>query len=747
MNHLFQFLLAVTFTGVFSGNIIASETVPTLSSSHYLSVFLFCLIILLVFILRRLSKKHQSLKLQTNQELNTTQQAAMIGSWDWNIKDKTIHFSETALNILGLDKNKPQLSDAEFYSLIYKADRQKHLDALKLSFKTGQSFKVELRCDLRRPSKRWLDSRGEIFFDENKQPYRMIGMHQDITQAVIQRQLQLAMKTILQNIIEHEKLEEILSKICCAVNEIEPSIQCVIYLSSENKDKLELHHCSSIPSELKHILNSITVKDESSELMQTLSQEDILFIEELNKLPTWQSANQVLNSLDISAYYGQPLFCNRQTTQGAICHYLQDKNIDSVVIHQIIDTASQVAAVAIDGQIQSDVRHKIQQQLYHSQKMDSIGHLTGGIAHDFNNILGSIVGYNSLARKIALKHEDEKLINFLSEVSIAAERARELISQMMIFSRSEPSKNISIDSRPVIKEVLQLVKSMIPSSITINYNFTKQLNNIKINPIALHQVVMNLLINAKDAIEDNVGTIDINIHQAYFKNNECISCHQTFAGDFICLEVTDTGHGIGSELLERIFDPFFTTKEIGRGSGMGLSVVHGILHEINGHIKVLTEISKGTSIKLYFPAVTEDEGDEDNDIFITESTSSIGNGEHIMVVDDDIPLSLLYEEILQSYGYEVSRFDNSQLALEAFSKTPSDYKLVVTDQTMPFLTGDEMSKQMLAIRPELPIIICTGFSEILNEQSAKEIGIKALLKKPVDMYELLDLINEKIQSL
>jgi len=671
----------------------------------------------------------------------------MIGSWDWNIKDKSIHFSDTAISILGLTTENTTLSDADFMKLIYKSDRKKHLAALKVAFKTGKPYRVEIRCELNQPAKRWLDSRGEIFFDDNNQPYRMIGMHQDITHTVIQRQMQLAMKDVLQKIIEHEKLEQILIKICSAIHQIEPSIQCVIYLSSEDQEQLKLHHCENIPQSLKHILNSINIKDENSELMQTLLQTEQLYIGELNKLPTWQSANQVLNTLNISAYYGQPLFCNQQTTQGAICLYLQDKKIDSKVIDQILDTASQVAAVAIEGQLQSDKQQKIQQQLYHSQKMDSIGHLTGGIAHDFNNILGSIVGYNSLAKKIAAKEDNEKLNNFLNEVSTASERARELISQMMIFSRSEPSKNIAIDSRPVIKEVLQLVKSMIPSSISISYHFEKNIKNIKINPIALHQVIMNTLINAKDAIDNNVGNISINLYQSVMKNKKCIACHDAFNGEFVCLEISDTGTGIPSELIERVFEPFFTTKEVGRGTGMGLSVVHGIIHEVNGHIAITSFPDKGTLIKLYFPAIIEKEQSEDSNIFVAESKASIGNGEHIMVVDDDVPLSLLYEEILHSYGYEVSRYDNSQVALEAFLKTPNDFSVIVTDQTMPFLTGDEMAKLMLMERPDLPIIICTGFSEKIDQHTAKEIGIRALLKKPVDMYKLLDLIDETIKSI
>ena len=711
------------------------------SSSHILMmVIVSCLLLLLAFAHKQIDK----LKQQMDKEFYTLQKAAMIGSWDWDIKNKVIHFPETALKVMGIDEKLLTLSDREFFSLIYKPDRTNYVAALRKTIKHGEPYKVQMRCKFKTDSShmRWLDSRGEIFFDENNQPYRMIGMHQDITPVIIQRQLQEQMNNIMQNIIEHEKLEQILSRICTAVNVIETSVYCVIYLTSEKTDKLVLHHGDNIPDVLKHILEGISIVDNDSELMKTLSQKDTLHIEKLKELPSWQSANQVSNTLNICSFYGQPLLSSNHVKEGAICLYLQDEDIPKEIISQILNISSKVTAVAIEGQHQTDSQHHIQQQLYHSQKMDSIGHLTGGIAHDFNNILGSIVGYTSLSKKIAAKQDNEKLKQFLNEVSIASKRARDLISQMMIFSRSEPSQNVPVDTVPIIKEVLQLIKSMLPSSITIQQQFDKNVDHININPIALHQVIMNILINAKDAILENVGTISIHLSQEKVSINKCDSCHSSYSGQFVCIEIRDSGSGIPVELIERIFDPFFTTKDIGRGTGMGLSVVHGIVHDSNGHIIVSTIADKGTGFKLYFPALDRNDRSDLIEAYVSKDTLQVGQGENILVVDDDIPLSLLFEEILTTYGYNVTRYDNSQLALEAFSDNPDKFQLVLSDQTMPFLTGDEMSKEILKLRPDVPIIICTGYSEHLNEVKALEIGINTLLFKPVDMYKLLDVIND-----
>ncbi|PCJ48162.1 MAG: hypothetical protein COA74_09865 [Gammaproteobacteria bacterium] len=702
----------------------------------------FILLLALFIAIRKIIQQGQKIK----QELFISQRAAKIGSWNWDIKKKTIHFSDTAIKLIDIDDVESPLSNTKFFSHIYKPDRANHLVKLKAAMKYGKAYQVEIRCNTQRPFKRRLLSKGEVFFDGQNQPYKMIGMHQDITQTVIQREMQERMRQILQNIIEHENISSILSKICTAIHEIESSLYCVIYLqnNSVSKKDLTLHYDKSLPPTLIHILNSITIEDSNSEMQQTRRQKNALYIDNIAQEHSWKSANLMLEPLHISAFCGQSIFDNTQNCNAVICLYIQDNLIPREIIDQILAMASSIAAVAIEGQHQSDNQQKIQQQLYHSQKMDSIGHLTAGIAHDFNNILGSIVGYTSLAKRLAAKKNDEKLDDYLNEVVIASKRARDLISQMMIFSRSEPSKNISIDAKVVIKEVMQLVKSIIPSSITINHHFEKDINKIRINPIALHQLIMNLLINAKDAMKSNVGEISIKLLQVKLDSYKCMSCHDSFSGQYVCIEIKDSGSGISSQIINHIFDPFFTTKEIGQGTGMGLAVVHGILHDCGGHVSVLTKPNPDTSFKLYFPAISEQEKTESIDSLLPDEIISIGSGEHIMVVDDDIPLSLLFEEIINSYGYNVSRFDNSQVALQAFLTAPDDYQLIITDQTMPFLTGDEMAKQMLSVKPELPIIICTGYSEHLNEELANKIGIKTILTKPVTINTLLEWINRTL---
>ena len=709
-----------------------------------LIIIIFSLLIIIFIAFKKIIQQDQKIK----QELYISQSAAKIGSWNWDIKNQTIYFSDTALKLIDIDVKKQTMTNAEFFSLIYKPDRKAHLKELKSSMNNGDAYQTEIRCDTQRPFKRRLLSKGEVFFDQHNQPYKMIGMHQDITETVIQREMQESMEQILQNVIEHENLDGILAKMCSAIHHIESSIYCVIYLSKDDgldESKFALHHGNDLPETLAHVLNSVTLEDSKSEMLQTASQSDPLYIDMLDQKSSWVSANTMLEPLHISAYCGQSIIGSNKNCQAVVCLYIQDRSMPKELIKQILAMASRIAAVAIEGQHQSDNQQKTQQQLYHSQKMEGIGQLTAGIAHDFNNILGSIVGYTSLAKRLASKKNDDKLEQFLNEVVIASRRARDLISQMMIFSRSEPSKNISVDAHLIIKEVLQLVKSIIPSSINISHHFEENVNNISINPIALHQLIMNLFINAKDAMDNNVGDISIHLYQVKVDSYKCSSCHDLFSGEYVCIEIKDSGSGIPAKVLTHIFDPFFTTKGIGKGSGMGLSVVHGILHDCGGHISVLSEANTSTDFKLYFPAIIDIETSETVDLALLEDNTLIGNGEHIMVVDDDISLCLLFEEIITSFGYKVSRFDNSQVALQAFLDTPEDYQLIISDQTMPFLTGDEMARKMLEVKPDLAIIICTGFSENLDEDIANDIGIKTILVKPVTINTLINWINKTLK--
>jgi len=397
--------------------------------------------------------------------------------------------------------------------------------------------------------------------------------------------------------------------------------------------------------------------------------------------------------------------------------------------------------------VQSE-RRQLQRQLRQAQKMQAIGQLTGGIAHDFNNILGCIMGYTELAIEHYAK-EEGRLSVYLNEVYQAGKRARDLIQQMLAFSRNSASNTRIISIAPLVKEALSLLQSTLTSSITIQTDIEEDVSSISMDPGHLHQLVMNLCINARDAL-DGEGIIKIAISNVKQSRAECNSCHLQIDGDYVQLLVKDNGCGLEKDLTNRIFDPFFTTKDVGQGSGMGLSMVHGLVHEHSGHILLESKPGAGTTFRLLFPVAKADKKNLQigNETYTPSDINKQHSG-HLLVIDDEEPVAMLMAELLQLAGYQVTVVINSTEALALFKENHQYYDMVITDQTMPNITGSELATQMLKIKPETPIILCTGYSEKIDQQKADDIGIAKFLQKPISHKVLLDnidrLLNKRIK--
>jgi signal transduction histidine kinase/CheY-like chemotaxis protein len=407
-------------------------------------------------------------------------------------------------------------------------------------------------------------------------------------------------------------------------------------------------------------------------------------------------------------------------------------------------------------------KKQLEKELFQSHKMQAVGHLTGGIAHDFNNIQAVILGYSNLAMEHIQASNDDKLKRYLSSIINSGERASRLVEEMLIFSRTNNDTGIIIEPEKVVNETVELLKGSLPSSLVINLLTANKVPNIFIDPIKLEQIIMNICINGRDAMNE-VGQLDIKVQSLCMTDDLkeiptvmsslnshrmdicfCKSKHTyTHSGNYAEISIRDTGTGISKERMDHIFDPFFTSKEVGKGTGLGLSIIHGIMQGANGHIIVETEEEKGTLFRFIF---SEASNTEDKGLTNSEENEIISNQEHgrILLVDDEVSLLDCMEEFLESHGYDVIKSSNSTLALDMFSEEPEKFDLVITDQTMPKLTGTEFSKKLLKIRPDIPIILCTGYSELISEASAIEVGIRAYMKKPTDPAKLISNINEFI---
>jgi signal transduction histidine kinase/ActR/RegA family two-component response regulator len=389
-------------------------------------------------------------------------------------------------------------------------------------------------------------------------------------------------------------------------------------------------------------------------------------------------------------------------------------------------------------------REQLQKQLLQARKMEAIGQLTGGIAHDFNNILASILGFTELALHRFANPNEGKLFDYLTEVHRAGERARDLVAQMMAFSRGNSGSPQLLDTKPLVKEVVKMLSSILPTSIQVATKFDKSMPAIKIDPVQLQQVVLNLCINARDAMHGK-GQLTIQGQRTTVLKRVCASCHEKVTGEFLELIVEDSGTGIEEGLLNSIFDPFFTTKDVGSGTGMGLSVVHGIVHKHGGHIDVETKIGQGAKFRLLFPVKDCAKKTGPSDETELEIPRQFGRG-HILVVDDEPAITVFLEELLNGHGYHVSAFTDAQAALAYFESEPDAVDLVITDQTMPNLTGSELATNILSIRADMPIILCTGYSEQIDAARTKELNIRSFFTKPINTGELLAVVKQNIKE-
>ncbi|MBF0448433.1 MAG: response regulator [Magnetococcales bacterium] len=376
-------------------------------------------------------------------------------------------------------------------------------------------------------------------------------------------------------------------------------------------------------------------------------------------------------------------------------------------------------------------RKQLESRLSQAQKMEAIGTLTGGIAHDFNNILGSILGYNELALEEV--QENESVAYCLSQVHIAALRAKDLVAQLLSFSRQSKIEVKPLQVSPLLKEMVKLVRPTVSTNVQINTHLSSSDCLISADATGIHQIIMNLCSNAAYAMEDTGGCLDIYLEHLFLNEQEAKNMLLS-TGSYVRLSFADTGSGIEATNISRIFDPFFTTKELGRGTGLGLSVVHGIVQSYGGAITVETELGKGTTFRVLFPALKPH---PDPIPLKLPSVRKICNTKKtVLFVDDEPGLVEVGSMQLKAMGYSVIASNDSQEALEIFNNDPNRIDLVFTDQSMPRLSGFELAKKILSIRPDLPIFICTGFSQTITPEMIRKAGIRDLLMKPLTMADL-----------
>jgi PAS domain S-box-containing protein len=399
-------------------------------------------------------------------------------------------------------------------------------------------------------------------------------------------------------------------------------------------------------------------------------------------------------------------------------------------IESLIDLSDQIRA--------EEDKKKLERQLRQAQKMEALGTLAGGIAHDFNNILSAVLGYSELGMQ-DVDDTAHPLYPKLKAIHHAGLRAKALVEQILSFSRMQEQLQAPVKVSPIVKEVLKLMQTSLPANIRVQSKF-KADRAVMGDPTQIHQIIMNLCTNAYHAMLENGGVLSVSLEQRVIGEAENTGALNLEPGPYVRLVVSDTGTGISPAILERIFDPYFTTKEKGKGTGLGLAVVHGIVKSHHGEITVDSVVGKGTTVTVFLP-VSGDDASENG----VEPPSIPHGNEHILLVDDEKDLVEIGKEMLRRLGYRVTAVVGSTVALETFKTDPFRFDLVVTDYNMPGLTGDKMARQMLELRPGTPIIVCTGFSEVFDPQRAQSTGIRRVLMKPLSMESIAHAVRDVLE--
>jgi len=404
------------------------------------------------------------------------------------------------------------------------------------------------------------------------------------------------------------------------------------------------------------------------------------------------------------------------------------------------DDHGQVVAVVTSGREITDrkkaeeERTRLEAQLAQAHKMESIGTLAGGIAHDFNNLLSAIFGYTELAIDDASNPNNVRA--HLKEVLKSSERARDLVKQILAFSRKTETAYTPIVLRTVIHESLMMLRSVIPTTVEIQQDLADT-GLIMSDPTQINQIMMNLCTNAVHAMDERGGMLTVALKKVELRPDDA-PVRDLAAGPYMKLSVSDTGRGMPPEVIERIFDPYFTTKEIGRGTGLGLSVVHGIVRSHGGAVVCNSKPGEGTTFDVYLPEIKSARSGPE----IMEAKVIAPGNERILFVDDEPALVKLAESMLSKLGYTVTTRTQPAEAYDLFRLDPESFDLVITDMTMPGLRGDMLARKLLEVRPDTPIILCTGYNEHISEEKAKDIGIRAYMLKPLEMKELSKTIRK-----
>lgn len=676
---------------------------------HVYKVIAYSIVYQAVFVISVREPYQQVQRLQQEQEktsnqLREAQRIAHLGQWELGFPSYKLFWSEGIFELFEIDASRFAASYDGFLAACHPDDRQKINENFTASVRDRTPYEFVHRLLMKDGRIKWVKESGVTTYDKFGQPQCTKGVVIEITDIMEMEASMRAREDYFQTVIEN----------------------LPVPLSiTDNKD-------GSVKFTNNSFVKTFGYSREEGRNVQ-------LWWELACPVPEYRASimRQWLDGIE-GMQQGRPfpmieinVTCKNGEIRTVLAHKTRLNDTDGLVFLFDITERKRLEKEA----------ESMRERLAQSTKMEAMGHLTAGVAHDFNNMLGAMMGYSELSQQMLEAGNAERVRHYQIEILKAGTRAKELIQQMLTFSRLSPE--VAGESIPavglhtIVKEVVSLLRSSIPRTVDLICTIETEDLRACVQPVHLHQIILNLGVNARDAMGE-YGRIDITLSSQHIEGALCDSCNKEYAGDFAKITVKDSGSGIADHILKKIFDPFFTTKGVGKGTGMGLSVVHGLVHALDGHIQVNSIPERGTEFSILLPLVMSEISPE---IAGVQSLPVNIKGARIMLVDDELGMLAMLHESLAMKGAEVFSFGDPMLALGEFSLHPERFDLVVTDETMPGMSGMALAGCLLAIKPALPIILCTGFSDHANPEKAGQAGIAAFFYKPLKMDELLSKIN------
>lgn len=666
----------------------------------------------------------------SRERLQLALDAAQDGVWDWDIAEGRMVYSKIWASMLGYDLDELQTDKSTWLFLIHPEDHAKANSLLEAHLREDNpQYETEVRLRHKSGYYIWVLDRGRVVSrDENGIPLRMTGTHRNIT-ARKEAELALEIRNRIAEIFligqDPSKYQLLLETVIKGTEsscgffgtmDEDDSLRVWAVFPEENLQDPYLQTVRIPPKEIPGFLDPVT-KDHQSIILDSPHLMSPLDIEFQTALVVPITNHE--NIIGILMLGNKP--------QGFF-----DSDIS------LVESLAGYMAPILQSHLTSEMREL---QLRQAQKMEALGALAGGIAHDFNNILQAIMGFSALAKDDA--PEDGTIAQDLQKVLKAARRGQDLVQRILLFSRREEQEQHSVEIKTIVKEAVDLIAPTIPSTIEVRSVFSDECGRIMADPSQINQIIMNLATNAFHAMEKDGGIMEIGLRFLAVADRGTDVPKSLVEKDVVMFWVQDSGCGIDRDEMDRVFDPFYTTKEVGRGTGLGLSVVHGIVVNHGGEVQINSAPNQGTTVRVFLPSLPDQP--HENQTTSLPAAAMIP-GTHIMFVDDEEDITTIGQAMLEKQGYKVTTMSDSTDALSEVQRRPNDFDLVITDLTMPHMTGLQLAEKVALVRPDLPVVLITGMGDGMKKQVKDHPHIQGIVHKPFGLETLHHTISEVMSN-